>query len=73
VQPHVEGERIRGEAAAGNHNNKRRFIMEEKKKAEGHGDNTAPAGIDSPGTFAPLASEPSSANQKSEQGKKGKE
>ena len=47
--------------------------MEEKKKAEGHGDNTAPAGIDSPGTFAPLASEPSSSNQKSETGKKGKE
>lgn len=73
MEPRDEGERIRGESTAGNNNNKRRSIMEEKKKAEGHGDNTAPAGIDSPGTFAPLASEPSSSNQKSETGKKGKE
>lgn len=42
------------------------------QKYEGHGDSTQPAGIQSPATFAPLATEPSSANQKSESGKKGK-
>ena len=42
------------------------------EKYEGHGDNTQPAGIQSPATFAPLATEPTSANQKSESGKKGK-
>jgi|GEM_PF-3089528 hypothetical protein len=51
-------------------------MAEEKKEAggkfEGHGDNTQPAGIQSPGTFVPLATEPTSANQKSESGKKGK-
>jgi hypothetical protein len=51
--------------------------MAEKEKksgglAEGHGDNTQPAGIQSPATFVPLATEPTSANQKSESGKKGK-
>jgi len=39
---------------------------------EGHGDKTQPAGIQSPATFAPLATEPTSVNQKSESGKKGK-
>jgi hypothetical protein len=40
---------------------------------EGHGDNTQPAGIQSPATFAPLSQEPKSVNQKTESGKKGKE
>jgi hypothetical protein len=38
---------------------------------ESHGDNTAPAGIDSPATFTPLATETSSVNQKTETGRKG--
>jgi hypothetical protein len=44
----------------------------EGKAYEGHGDDTQPAGIQSPATFVPLATEPTSANQKSESGKKGK-
>jgi hypothetical protein len=48
-------------------------MAEEKKEAfEGHGDNTQPAGIQSPGTFVPLSTDPNSVNQKSESGKKGK-
>lgn len=54
-------------------------MAEEKKtdsgagqEREGHGDNTQPAGIQSPATFAPLATEPTSVNQKSDSGKKGK-
>ena len=39
---------------------------------EGHGDNTQPAGIQSPSTFVPLATEPTSVNQKSDSGKAGK-
>jgi hypothetical protein len=39
---------------------------------EGHGDDTQPAGILSPATFVPLAAEPTSVNQKSVSGKKGK-
>jgi hypothetical protein len=35
------------------------------KEAEGHGDNTAPAGIISPATFIPLSPTPSSVNSKS--------
>jgi hypothetical protein len=50
-------------------------MAEEKKesgKYEGHGDDSpTPAGIQSPATFAPLATEPTSVNQKSESGKKG--
>lgn len=42
------------------------------QEREGHGDNTQPAGIQSPATFAPLATEPTSVNQKSDSGKKGK-
>jgi hypothetical protein len=42
------------------------------QKFEGHGDNTQPAGIISPATFAPLAGEPTSVNQKTESGRKGK-
>jgi hypothetical protein len=42
------------------------------EKFEGHGDNTQPAGIQSPATFAPLATEPTAVNQKSESGRKGK-
>ena len=42
------------------------------QQMEGHGDSTQPAGIQSPATFAPLATEPTSANQKSESGRKGK-
>ena len=42
------------------------------QKFEGHGDNTQPAGVQSPATFVPLASEPTSANQKSDSGRKGK-
>lgn len=34
------------------------------REAEGHGDNTAPAGIQSPATFVPLSPTPSSANSK---------
>ena len=33
--------------------------------ADGHGDNTAPAGIQSPATFIPLSPTPSNVNQKS--------
>jgi hypothetical protein len=44
----------------------------EGMEREGHGDKTQPAGIQSPATFVPLATEPTSANQKSESGKKGK-
>jgi hypothetical protein len=49
-------------------------MAEEKKEGsfEGHGDNTQPAGIQSPATFVPLSTTPDSANQKSESGKKGK-
>ena len=52
-------------------------MADEKKtsgggQAEGHGDNTQPAGIQSPATFAPLATEPTSVNQKTDSGKKGK-
>ena len=50
-------------------------MAEEKKESgqfEGHGEpSTVPAGIQSPGTFVPLATEPTSVNQKSESGKKG--
>ena len=49
-------------------------MAEEKKEGglkEGHGDNTQPAGIQSPATFVPLATEPTSVNQKTESGKKG--
>lgn len=35
------------------------------KEALGHGDNTAPAGIQSPATFIPLSPTPSSVNSKS--------
>lgn len=48
-------------------------VVMEGQELEGHGDKTQPAGIDSPATFAPLAKEPSSANTKTEAGKKGKE
>ena len=44
----------------------------EGQAREGHGDSTQPAGIQSPATFAPLATEPTSVNQKSDSGKKGK-
>jgi hypothetical protein len=40
---------------------------------EGHGDNTQPAGIQSPATFAPLSQEPKGVNAKTETGRKGKE
>lgn len=39
---------------------------------EGHGDKTAPAGIVSPATYAPLSQEPVSTNQKTEIGRKGR-
>jgi hypothetical protein len=42
------------------------------QEMEGHGDKTQPAGIQSPATFVPLATEPTAVNQKSESGKKGK-
>lgn len=38
---------------------------------ESHGDNTAPAGIDSPATYTPLATNTSSVNTKTEEGRKG--
>lgn len=44
----------------------------EGQDREGHGDKTQPAGIQSPATFAPLATEPTSVNQKSDSGRKGK-
>ena len=45
----------------------------EGQKFEGHGDNTQPAGVQSPATFVPLAQEATSVNQKSpDLGKKGK-
>lgn len=44
----------------------------EGQEREGHGDKTQPAGIQSPATFAPLATEPISVNQKTDLGKKGK-
>lgn len=37
------------------------------------GDGTAPAGIDSPGTFVPLDKTPQSVDQKTERGKTGKD
>lgn len=44
------------------------------KGAAGHGDSTAPAGLDSPGTFIPLSETPSSVNSKtSDLGKKGEQ
>lgn len=45
----------------------------EGQEIEGHGDKTQPAGIESPATFAPLATEAVSVNVKSDAGKKGKE
>jgi hypothetical protein len=47
-------------------------VILEGQDYEGHGDKSQPAGIQSPATFAPLAGEPSSVNQKTEPGKKGK-
>ena len=35
------------------------------REAEGHGDNTQPAGFQSPATFIPLSPTPSSVNSKS--------
>jgi hypothetical protein len=43
------------------------------QQMEGHGDNTQPAGIQSPATFAPLSQEPKGVNSKTETGRKGKE
>jgi hypothetical protein len=39
-------------------------IKDKTGKAEGHGDNTAPAGIQSPATYIPLSPTPSSVNSK---------
>lgn len=39
-------------------------LVTKTTEAEGHGDNTAPAGIQSPATFIPLSPTPSSANSK---------
>ena len=40
---------------------------------EDHGDTTAPAGLQSPGTFIPLQTGASSVNSKSSEGLKGEE
>ncbi len=40
-------------------------LVVKTREAEGHGDNTAPAGIQSPATFIPLSPTPSSVNSKS--------
>jgi hypothetical protein len=48
-------------------------VILEGQDYEGHGDKTQPAGIQSPATFAPLATEAKSANVKTpDLGKKGK-
>ena len=48
-------------------------VILEGQVFEGHGDKTQPAGIQSPATFVPLSTEPTSVNQKSQDlGKKGK-
>lgn len=43
------------------------------REAEGHGDNTAPAGIQSPATFIPLSQTPSSVNNKTDIGRAGEQ
>jgi hypothetical protein len=49
-------------------------LVTKTKTAEGHGDNTAPAGIESPATFIPLSPTPSSVNNKSaDLGSKGEQ
>jgi len=50
----------------------KKITVVEGQEIEGHGDKTQPAGIESPATFAPLATEPISVNTKNETGKKGK-
>lgn len=51
---------------------KDKITVVEGQEFEGHGDKTQPAGIISPATFAPLATEPEAVNVKTEPGKKGK-
>ena len=45
----------------------------DKKAPVEHGDETAPAGFVSPGTFVPLSKEPQGCDQKTERGKTGKD